>query len=95
MKILNIKLLVAAFIAIFSAASNAACSDSEYRIYQQYDKFLDTNPSTPDYELRIVFAKNIGMQPSALKDLYVRCVNRWANQNQSERDDYLKKLIVK
>jgi hypothetical protein len=95
MKIRNINILVATFIAIFSASSNAACSDSEYRIYQQYDKFLDANPSTPDHELRIVFAKNIGMQPSALKNLYVRCVNRWANQNPSERDDYIKKLQTK
>ena len=78
---------------VSSANSGATCSNSEYGIYQQYDKFLDANPSTPDYELRTVFARKVGMQPSALKNLYIRCTMRWSEQSPSESNAYLKKEL--
>lgn len=93
MKNLQVKLLVSTCAVLLSATSNAACSDAEYRIYQQYDKFLEAYPSTPDHELRTVFAKKIGMQPSALKNLYTRCTVRWSEQSPSESQAYLKKEL--
>lgn len=73
-----------------SAASSSACSDSEYGIYQQYDTFLERNPSIADYQLRSIFARKVGMQPAALKNLYVRCTVRWVEHSPSESSAYLK-----
>lgn len=93
MRSLIIKMFVATSIAITSSASFAQCSDSEYRIYQKYDKFLSDNPSVPDYELRAVFAKKVGMQPSALRELYSRCNRRWLKQSPGEADEYVKNIL--
>lgn len=90
MKNLHFKLLVAACVALLSATANASCSDSEYRVYQQYDKFLDANQSVPDYELRKIFAKKVGMQPDSLRNLHTRCTMRWSEQRPSESKAYLK-----
>jgi hypothetical protein len=76
-----------------NVTDTATCSDSEYRIYQQYDRFLENNPSRSDTELRTIFARNVGMQPQALKNLYVRCVTRWADRNPSEVQGHLKSEI--
>ncbi len=73
--------------------ADATCTDSDYRIYHQYDSFLDANPSIPDYELRRVFAKKVGMQPDALKYLYTRCVMRWSEQNPAESKAHLQKSL--
>jgi len=73
--------------------AGATCSDSEYRIYQQYDRFLDANPSIPDYELRRVFARRVAIQPDALKNLYTRCVMRWSEQNPAESRAHRQKSL--
>ena len=75
------------------AHANAQCSDSEYRIYQQYDKFLDAYPSTPDTELRVIFARKIGMEPTKLRLLYARCVERWSKQNPKQSQDHFTKEL--
>jgi hypothetical protein len=77
-------------LVLFSNISNAACSDSEYSIYQRYDKFLEAYPSIPDYDLRPVFAKKVGMKPDALKNLYVRCTVRWTSQSPEESRAFAK-----
>lgn len=76
-----------------STYATAQCSDSEYRIYQQYDKFLDANPSTPDTELRVIFARKIGMEPTKLRMLYARCVERWVKQNPKQSQDHFQKEL--
>lgn len=93
MKDLRTKLLVGACAAIISTASIAECSDSEYRVYQKYDRFLQDNPSVPDYELRTIFAKKVRMQPSALRELYSRCNRRWTQQSPGEVDDYVTNIL--
>lgn len=93
MKNVRLKVLAVICVALLSTTANARCSDSEYRIYQAYDKFLDANSSLPDYELRTVFAREIGMEPSELKNLYARCTMRWSEQSPSESRAYLKKEL--
>lgn len=73
--------------------TDATCSDSDYRVYHQYDRFLDANPSIPDYELRRVFSKKVGMQPDVLKNLYTRCVMRWSKQNPAESIAHVQKSL--
>jgi len=91
LKHLTVKFHLAIYVVLFSSVSYANCSDAEYRVYQQYDQFLEANPSVPDDQLRLVFAKKVGMQPSSLKNLYIRCTMRWSEQSPSESKVYLKK----
>ncbi len=71
------KLFLAFAVTMCSTLATANCSDAEYKVFQEYDRFLDANPSISDDQLRSAFAKKKGMKPSALKDLYVRCLWRW------------------
>ena len=57
MKNTNTGKLAAVCLAMLSAAASAQCSDSEYSIYQQYDKFLEAYPSIPDTKLRATLIK--------------------------------------
>lgn len=79
------------FAAILSTSAHANCSDAEYSVYQRYDSFLESNPNVPDDQLRLMFARKAGMQPSALKNLYVRCATRWAEQRPDEAKAHLRK----
>lgn len=74
-------------------ASNSTCSDSEYSTYQKYDRFLEANPSIPDHDLRAVFAKKVGMEVTSLKNLYIRCTMRWAEQSPSEAKAFHQKEL--
>jgi len=74
-------------------ASNSTCSDSEYSTYQKYDRFLEANPSVHDYELRTLFARKVGMQPTALKNLYMRCTMKWTEQSPDETKAHIKKEL--
>jgi hypothetical protein len=77
-----------------SLTDNISCTDSEYKIYKQYDEFLDANPSTPDYTLRGIFAKKVRMQPAALKKLYTECTFRWTKERPGEAQAYAAKAMV-
>ena len=80
--------VVAAHAPIVGASN---CSSSEYQIYQKYDAFLAAYPNIPDSDLRQVFSRKVGMKPSALKDLYLRCAQAWVDQNPEESAANLKK----
>lgn len=69
----------------------AQCTDKEFGVFQVYDTYLEVNPDVPDTQLRQLFAARIGMQPAALKNLYTRCVIRWANRNPEEARAYLRR----
>ena len=73
--------VVAAHAPIVGASN---CSSSEYQIYQKYDAFLDAYPNIPDSDLRQVFSRKVGMKPSALKDLYLRCSYASVDQTPSK-----------
>jgi uncharacterized protein YneF (UPF0154 family) len=88
---LRVNLISSAILALLATTAQAACSDSEYAVYKQYDGFLEANPSVSDDQLRSMFARKVGMQPSALKNLYIRCTARWSEQSPSASRDYLKK----
>lgn len=87
----NTTMLIAACLAMLSAAASAQCSDSEHTIYQRYDKILEAYPNVQDTDLRVLFAQKVGMQPNELKQLYGRCSSRWANKNPDEARAYIKK----
>lgn len=80
---------------VFLAAFNvqAGCSDREYITYQNYDRYLDANPDVPDYQLRVIFSRRVGMSPDSLKNLYVRCLDRWTNASPKEVAAYRDKSI--
>ena len=91
MQNLRDKLIIGTCLLLITTTSNAACSDSEYVIYQRYDNILEANPSVSDDKLRSMYAREVGMKPSALKNLYVRCTMRWSsNQSPSESAEYTK-----
>lgn len=88
------------FTAIFASAitlaaqpSFSACSDSEYKIYKKYDKYLDDNPNVEDVKLRKIFAKKVNMKPDDLRDLYRRCTQRWTQESPDEAQAYARKEL--
>lgn len=56
------------------------CSDTEYSTFKRYDAYLDANPNMDDDRVRSNFAARVGMRPTALKDLYFRCLYRWKDR---------------
>jgi hypothetical protein len=62
----------------FMANVQAQCTDGEYSTFKKYDSYLDANPNMDDDRARSNFAARAGMRPAALKDLYFRCLQRWA-----------------
>lgn len=74
MKNVALKSLLFFMILLFGQISFAQCSPKEQRIYETYDAYLDANPRLSDSDARNSFAKKISMKPSALKDLYFRCL---------------------
>ena len=62
----------------FMTNVQAQCTDGEYSTFKKYDAYLDANPNMDDDRARSNFAARAGMRPTALKDLYFRCLQRWA-----------------
>ena len=89
----NISILIVVVCFFVGASANAACTNKEYKIYQAYDRFLNENPSIPDYELRVIFAKKINMSSAGLKNLYMNCLFRWAEENPRETGRHVDKII--
>lgn len=80
-----------AITVLTGTGARAACSDSEYKVYQKYDVLLEANPQVSTTELRTRYAKQIGMAPQSLKELHMRCSARWANDNREEASEYARK----
>lgn len=74
---LRIVACLGAILLLQSPASwSQSCSNREYATFKQYDAFLDANPNIDDDRARAIFAASAGMRPTALKDLYFRCLTR-------------------
>lgn len=81
MKIKNIVFGVMLYTALCAmTTAQAQCTDSEYTTFKKYDAYLDANPNMDDARARSNFAARSGIRPAALKDLYFRCLLRWADR---------------
>ena len=91
----NISVFIIVASSVFGPSVYAACSNGQYKVYKAYDKFLAENPSTPDHELRMIFAKRKNMNPADLKNLYMNCLLRWAEENPKEVGQHVDKMLKK
>lgn len=64
-------------------ADSVKCSDSEYRVFLEYDAYIEAEPDTPVELLRKRFSKKIKMKPEELRWLHTRCVFRQADEGAS------------